>query len=100
MSFPTFKDFNKNVTDIFNDDFDYKYGLKVKTNAPRGVGVTVSTDYSPKGGKTSLLGKISAKWAHESGFAIDKVEMKSDGSLSTETSLSGVAPGLKFEFKG
>jgi len=100
MSLPVYKDFNKCALEIINDDFDYKYNLKVKAAAPHGLGVTVATDYLPKGGKASLLGKITGKWAHESGFAVDKLEMKSDGSLLTETSLTGVAPGLKFDFKG
>lgn len=43
---------------------------------------------------------MSAKWAHPSGFALDKLEVKGNGSVVVETSLSGVAPGVKFEFKG
>jgi hypothetical protein len=31
---------------------------------------------------------------------LDKLEVKNNGSVVVETSLSGVAPGLKFEFKG
>jgi len=35
MSFPTFKDLDKSVADIFNEDFDYKYTLKVKSAGPQ-----------------------------------------------------------------
>jgi hypothetical protein len=43
---------------------------------------------------------VAAKWAHESGFALDKLEVKGNGSVVVETSLAGVFPGGKFEFKG
>lgn len=62
--------------------------------------MTTTTDFNCNGGKCSVGGKVSAKWAHESGFALDKLEVKNNGSVVVETSLSGVAPGLKFEFKG
>lgn len=100
MSLPLFKDFDKSVQDIFKDDFDTKFSLKVKALAPYKVNLTQTTDFVSKGGKTSLNGKVSAKWAHESGFSVDKLELKSDGSLVTESSLSKVYPGVKLEFKG
>lgn len=100
MSLPIYSDFDKCVQDLFKDDFDLKYALKVKAAAPYRVNVTQTTDFSSKGGKTSLNGKVSAKWAHESGFTLDKLEVKSDGSLVTESSLSKIYPGLKLEFKG
>lgn len=40
------------------------------------------------------------KYAHASGFSVDKLELNSSGSVATETSLTGLAPGLKVEFKG
>jgi hypothetical protein len=61
--------------------------------------LTTTTDLSTKGGKTSLSGKVSAKWARDN-FSLDKLEVKNDGSIITESSLTGVYPGLKFEFKG
>jgi hypothetical protein len=100
MSLPVFADLDKSVQDLFKDDFDLKYALKVKAAAPYRVNVTQNTDFTSKGGKTSLNGKVSAKWAHESGFTLDKLEIKNDGSLVTESSLSKVYPGLKLEFKG
>lgn len=100
MSLPVFKDWNKGVEDLFKDDFDLKYSLKVKAAGPFGINVTQTTEFSSKGGKTALNGKVSAKWAHESGFTLDKLEVKSDGSIVTESSLNGVYPGLKFDFKG
>mmetsp|Transcript_24339 Transcript_24339/g.24946 ORF Transcript_24339/g.24946 Transcript_24339/m.24946 type:complete len:277 (-) Transcript_24339:211-1041(-) len=100
MSLPLYKDFNKVVTDLLNDDYDFKHFLKVKTKAPQGVTLTTTTELNSNGGKVSVGGKVSAKWAHESGFALDKLEVKNNGSVVVETSLTGVAPGLKFEFKG
>jgi len=61
--------------------------------------VTSETERKVKG-STSLLSKLSFKWAAGSGFSIDKLQMKPDGSHVMETSLTGVAPGLKFTFKG
>jgi len=100
MSIPLFKDFDKNVQDLLKDDFDTKFSLKVKTAAPYRVNITSTTDFNSKGGKTSLDGKVSAKWAHESGFTLDKLELKNDGSLVTESSMTGLYPGVKLEFKG
>lgn len=100
MSLPVYADLDKSVQDLFKDDFDLKYALKVKAAAPYRVNLTQTTDFTSKGGKTSLNGKVSAKWAHESGFTLDKLEIKNDGSLVSETSLSKVYPGLKLDFKG
>ena len=47
-----------------------------------------------------MITKISAKWPHSSGFTLEKLEIASNGSVTTETSLVGTAPGLKLEFKG
>jgi len=99
MSLPVFKDIDKCVKDLFTDDFDCTSALKVKTAGPFGVSVTTTTDVSCCGVK-ALGGKISTKWAHDSGFAVEKFELKSNGGVAIETSLSGVAPGLKFDFKG
>jgi hypothetical protein len=100
MSLPLFKDYDKHIQDFFNDDFDTKFALKIKALAPYRVNVTQTTEFLSKAGKTSLNGKVSAKWAHDSGFTLDKLEMKHDGSLVTESSLTGLYPGLKLEFKG
>jgi hypothetical protein len=96
MAPPQFKDFNKTVTDLLGDDYDSKYSLKVKSKAPNGVGMTVTTDYS----KSSLSGKVAAKWAHASGFSLDKLEMNKNGGITVETSLKDAIPNVKFEFKG
>lgn len=99
MSLPLFKDFDKSVQDIFKDDYDTKCALKVKTSAPYGVSVTNATECS--GGKTcGLGGKLTFKYNHESGFQLDKLEVKQDGGYVVESSLSNLAPGLKLEFKG
>ena len=44
--------------------------------------------------------KVNLKWAHHSGFSIDKLEVSSCEKVNIETSLTGVAEGLKFDFKG
>jgi len=43
---------------------------------------------------------MSLKWIHPSGFTLEKLDVSSDCKLNVETSLNGVAPGLKLEFKG
>jgi len=98
MSFPLYKDVDKAPRDLLKDDFDTKYSLKVKSEAPHGVSLTTTTDYNPAA--SVLPTKINLKWAHESGFAVDKFEIASADKITLETSLTGVAPGLKFEFKG
>lgn len=40
------------------------------------------------------------KWAHPSGFTLEKLESSADGKLSVETSLVDAVPALKLEFKG
>lgn len=82
--------------DLLGDDYDSKYSLKVKSKAPHGVGLTVTTDYA----KSTLSGKVAAKWAHESGFAVDKLEVNKNAGVTIETSLKGAVPNVKFEFKG
>eukprot|EP00520_Triparma_pacifica_P004542 CAMPEP_0118643450 /NCGR_PEP_ID=MMETSP0785-20121206/6398_1 /TAXON_ID=91992 /ORGANISM="Bolidomonas pacifica, Strain CCMP 1866" /LENGTH=268 /DNA_ID=CAMNT_0006535115 /DNA_START=888 /DNA_END=1694 /DNA_ORIENTATION=- len=95
---PLFSDIDGTASDFFSDDYTKKVTCKIKTKAGP-VGVTCETERKTKG-STSLLSKLSFKWAAGSGFAIDKLSMKPDGSHVMETSLTGVAPGLKFTFKG
>lgn len=97
MSMPLYKDLDKCTRDIFSDDFDTKCSLKVKSEAPAGVALTTTTD-CPCGGP--MTSKVSAKWAHPSGFSVDKLEMAGCDKVKLETSLTGLAPGLKLEFKG
>jgi hypothetical protein len=99
MSIALYKDLDKNTRDIFNDDFDTKYSLKVKSEAPQGVAVTTTTDCNCGG--NAFTSKVSLKWAHESsGFVVDKLEFAGRDKVKLESSLSGLAPGLKLEFKG
>jgi len=98
MSIPVFKDFDKSVTGIFNDDFDSKYTLKIKTNGPFGASVTTNSTYDIAASKVES--KISTKYSHESGFSLDKLEISPKGKITTEISLTKAAPGLKLEFKG
>lgn len=99
MSFPIFKDLDKSVGDLIADDFDCKYTLKIKTVAPRDTVLTTTVAYDPSK-ETKLSTKLSAKFAHPTGFTLEKLEMANDGSVTTETSLVNTTPGLKFEFKG
>lgn len=110
MSFSIFEEFDKSTTDIFSDDFDSKYSLKIKSAGPCGLTLTTNTtawapakkgkDGKPAEKPPALTTKVSAKWAHKSGFTLDKLELDSAGALTTETSLTSAAPGLKLEFKG
>lgn len=100
MSFSTFKDFAKESEDLFSDDFDTKCSLKVKSAAPAGVSLTTTTDISHAA--NVYPSKINLKWAHPSGFSIDKLEIAGCDKTKIETSLSNIpaVPGLKLEFKG
>ena len=50
--------------------------------------------------ESKLATQVSTKWAHSSGFTLEKLELAHDGKVTTETSLVNAAPGLKLEFKG
>ena len=60
--------------------------------------ITTTTEYLP--GTAAFPSKFNLKWAHHSGFTVDKLELTSFEKVNVETSLTGVADGLKFEFKG
>eukprot|EP01006_Ploeotia_vitrea_P020886 TRINITY_DN53200_c0_g1_i1.p1 TRINITY_DN53200_c0_g1~~TRINITY_DN53200_c0_g1_i1.p1 ORF type:complete len:270 (-),score=2.31 TRINITY_DN53200_c0_g1_i1:62-871(-) len=94
MSLPVYADLDKNTRDIFNDDFDTKCSLKVKSEAPCGATLTTNTDCC------GFSSKVSGKWAHSSGFAVDKLEFAGKDKIKLESSLTGLAPGMKLEFKG
>mmetsp|Transcript_835 Transcript_835/g.483 ORF Transcript_835/g.483 Transcript_835/m.483 type:complete len:274 (-) Transcript_835:102-923(-) len=98
MPFSIFKDFDKPAADLIEEDFDSKFSLKVKSAGPFGATLTTTTNVDTKDSKLSP--KLSLKWPHESGFTLEKFESTHDGKLAVETSLVGVAPGLKLEFKG
>lgn len=99
MSFPVFKDFDKSPADLINDDFDSKYTLKIKSAGPSNTTITTNTSLNCAKDAT-IAQKISAKWSNAAGFALEKFDYNSDGKIAVETSLTGVAPGVKFEFKG
>jgi len=98
MSYSTFEDFDEKASDIFTEDFDNKVSLKIKSCGPCTTTVTTNTSYDPK--TSVLVPKISLKWPHPSGFTLDKFELSSACRLTLESSLTGLAPGLKLEFKG
>jgi len=98
MSFAEYKDFEKSVKDAIKDDYDAKFTFKTKSEGPHDISVTTTTEYLP--GTAVFPSKISAKWAHVSGFSLDKLEMSSCEKMTVETSLTGVVEGLKFDFKG
>jgi len=85
--------------DALGDDYQNKVFAKIKTKAGP-VGVTCEVTRKSSDNKTSLLSKIALKWKGPSGFSIDKLTMKPDGTHAMETSLGGLAPGLKLTFKG
>ncbi len=47
-----------------------------------------------------MVPKLTTKWTHASGFTLEKLEFSPDCKTTVETSLTGLAPGLKLEFKG
>lgn len=99
MPYPVFKSMEEKVSDIFTDgDFKTAYFLKIKTAAPSGVVLTSQMDFDTK--ESKLASKVKGKWAHASGFTLEKLEMTQNGSVATETKLEGALPGLKLEFKG
>lgn len=106
MSAPKFKDIVKSVADIFKKDFVKDLGdpvsFEMTSEGPSGVEVTSSStwDYTKSG--SGINTTVSATWSHPSGFTLEKLEFdpSAKGSLTTETSLSGLAKGLKLEFKG
>jgi hypothetical protein len=99
MSFPIFKDFDRCPADLINDDFDAKYTLKIKSAGPNNTTITTNTALDLVK-EPRLVPKVSAKWSHASGFTLEKFELTPDCKMAVETSLTGVAPGLKLEFKG
>jgi len=97
MSLPLLKDIDKSAKDLLEDDFGVvKHTLKVKSEAPAGVGVTTTTDLLQSG---VLSSKLSFKWAHPCGFAFDKIELAGANKPTVEASHTGILPGLKFEVK-
>lgn len=60
--------------------------------------MTTNVAYDPSK-ESKLSTKLSGKWGHPCGFAVDKLEFANDGKMNTETSLISNVPGLKLEFK-
>lgn len=102
MSVVKFADIVKNVSDVFSDDYKTKNILKIKHVTPNDVTVTSESELDAQ--FTSIAGNASLKYKHSSGFSLDKLAVKAGKAgkvtFSAETSLVGVAPGLKFTFKG
>ena len=72
------------------------------SEGPSGVEVTSSSNWDYTKSGSGINTTVSATWSHPSGFTLDKLEFDptAKGSLTTETSLTGLAKGLKLEFKG
>lgn len=98
MSYPAFADFDKTVNDTFNDDFDLKNTIKVKSAGPFNTTLTTTSNIDCK--THTLSSKLALKWAHKSGFALEKFEIDASGKHAVETSLKNAFPGLTLEFKG
>jgi hypothetical protein len=94
-----YDDISKKASDALNDDYQGKIFTKIKTKAGP-VKVAAEITRATKDTKTSLLSKLAFTWAGPSGFSIDKLTMKPDGHHAMETSLKGLADGLKLTFKG
>lgn len=104
-NWPAFNKFDSAQADLLGDDFDSKYSLKVKSAGPYGTTLTSTTTFKEsKDGKgccnCTLVPKLAVKYAHSSGFTVEKFEVTDTAKATIETSLVGVAPGLKMEFKG
>jgi len=101
MAFRIFADFDKPVTELFNDDFEFKNSVKVKTAGftPCSSVLTTTTTVDPLK-ESKFNTKFGIKWNGPNGFTLEKLEVASSGNVSVETSLVNVAPGLKFEYKG
>lgn len=84
------------------DPKDAPITFEMTGEAPAGVEVTSSSSWDYKKSGSSIDTTVSASWAHPSGFTLEKLEFTpaDKASLTTETSLSGLAKGLKLEFKG
>jgi hypothetical protein len=98
MALAKFADVTKDIKDMLGDDFDSKYSLKIKSAAPENTTLTTTLTYSSK--DSAIVPKSALKWAGPSGFTLDKLEVTNDLRPTVETSLTGIAPGLKLFFKG
>ena len=92
-------------TDIFKKDFLKNGGdffeLETKNSPVAGVTLTSNTTMKSSDGTVPLTTSLSAKWAHPSGFTLDKINFKGVGhKIEVENSLENVIPDLKLEFKG
>ena len=96
MSFPEFKDFDAAVQETLGGDFSTDCSLTVNTAAPAGVAMSTTTDLK----SSNFLTTTNFGWAHESGFAIDSLELASLQKVALATSVSGILPGLQLNFKG
>lgn len=91
-----YKDLSKIASDLLDDDYTSKVFAKIKSNAGN-VKLTTETTRADGG---ALSSKVSMKFSGPSGFNVDKLQLLENGGNKIETSLTGVAPGLKFNFKG
>jgi len=100
MSFSTFADFDKKLKDVFTEDFSTDCSFKAKAKAPNNLTFTSTSTWSNPLESRFMGQKLGVKWEHPSGFTLEKLEVDSKGTVITETSLVGAAPGLKLNFKG
>jgi hypothetical protein len=76
--------------------------VEITTAAPSDTTVTTELSFSPQKSDASISSSLALGWSHPAGFTLDKLEYapSDKGTFTTETSLSGVMPGLKLDFKG
>lgn len=94
------------LLDLFKKDFvnpkDDSVTVEITSAAPADTTVTTELSVSPLSDSPSISSKVALGWSHPAGFTLDKLEYapSDKGSFTTETSLTGVMPGLKLDFKG
>lgn len=97
MSFPVYKDMNASVRDALEEGFPSDHSLTVNASTH---GVALNTTTTLCCGASCLPAKMSASWAHPSGFKVDSLEFSSCDDVTVSTSLSGAVPGADFSYAG
>jgi hypothetical protein len=99
MSLPVFADFDKTTQDIFSENYKFKKTLKMKSSCKHGLNTTVEVEHKCDSTSQSMNGSVSFKFKKDR-FSLDKLKMAANGTISAETSLTGLAPGLTLSFEG
>lgn len=88
-----YEDADKCASDIFKRGYDLDgQRATMKATSKDGVTFTKEIKQTSKG----VVGKLAAKYKDASGFHVEKVEVKSDHTFTSNLSLNGAAKGAKF----